>query len=88
MIISRAAAEILLTRSLNSRWELRTAESLIERSIPTRLRIAKRKTHRTLAWGVLGLASDGYRFSLLTLLFSGVFAIIKPHVRIKFRLNL
>ena len=46
------------------------------------------KTHRTLAWGVLGLASDGYRFSLLTLLFSGVFAIIKPQPRIKFRLDL
>jgi hypothetical protein len=37
------------------------------------LLIAKEKTHRMLAWGVLGSASDGYRFSLLTLLFSGVF---------------
>jgi len=35
--------------------------------------LAAKKTHRKLAWGVLGSASGGfYRFSLLTLLFSGV----------------
>jgi hypothetical protein len=30
----------------------------------------------------------GYRFSLLTLLFSGVFVVIKPQNSIKFRLIL
>jgi hypothetical protein len=30
----------------------------------------------------------GYRFSLLTLLFSGVFAFIKPQNSAKFRLDL
>jgi len=30
----------------------------------------------------------GYRFSLLTLLFSGVFVMIKPENSIKFRLEL
>jgi len=41
-----------------------------------------------LAWGVLGSASDGYRFSLLTLLFSGVCEIIKPQNSTKLRLIL
>jgi hypothetical protein len=30
-------------------------------------------THRLLAWGVLGLATGGCLFSLLTLLFSGAY---------------
>ncbi len=30
-----------------------------------------KNTHRSLAWGVLGLAIGGLLFSLLTLLFSG-----------------
>jgi hypothetical protein len=49
---------------------------------------AKEKAHRMLAWGVLGSASDGYRFSLLTLLFSGVCEMIKPQNSTKLRLIL
>jgi hypothetical protein len=45
----------------------------------------KKKAHQMLAWGVLGSASDGLPFSLLTLLFSGVFVIIKPYKRDEFR---
>src|SRR5260370_12526860 len=37
-------------------------------------------THRLLAWGVLGLATGGCLFSLLTLLFSGGI-ILKTQVR-------
>jgi hypothetical protein len=32
-------------------------------------------THRVLAWGVLGLATGGCLFSLLTLLFSGAMTV-------------
>jgi hypothetical protein len=49
---------------------------------------AKKKAHQMLAWGVLGSASDGLPFSLLTLLFSGVFQMIKPYKFTEFRRNL
>jgi hypothetical protein len=48
----------------------------------------KKKARQMLAWGVLGSASDGLLFSLLTLLFSGAFAMIKPYNLAEFRRNL
>jgi cell division protein FtsX len=42
-------------------------------------------THRSLAWGVLGLAIGGLLFSLLTLLFSGVVPRLNPSTSEKFR---
>ncbi|HEY1401424.1 MAG TPA: hypothetical protein VF953_07525, partial [Terriglobales bacterium] len=41
--------------------------------------------HRSLAWGVLGLATGGLLFSLLTLLFSGVVPGMNPFTAGKFR---
>jgi hypothetical protein len=41
------------------------------------------KTRRSFAWGVLGSTTGGYRFSLLTLLFSGVIQHFKPGNRKK-----
>jgi hypothetical protein len=43
------------------------------------------KTHRLPAWGVLGSDNRWDRFSLLTLLFSGVFARLKHRLEEKFR---
>jgi hypothetical protein len=45
----------------------------------------KQKTHRLPAWGVLGSDNRWDRFSLLTLLFSGVFARLKHMAQKKFR---
>src|SRR5438034_6928806 len=45
----------------------------------------KQKTHRLPAWGVLGSDNRWDRFSLLTLLFSGVFARLKHRSEEKFR---
>jgi len=36
-----------------------------------------------LAWGVLGSATDGHRFSLLTLLFSGAIDTLEPKLLLK-----
>jgi hypothetical protein len=46
-----------------------------DRAAESRRLSAKKNTHRPLAWGVLGLATDGLLFSLLTLLFSGVLTV-------------
>ena len=45
----------------------------------------KEKTHRLPAWGVLGSDNRWDRFSLLTLLFSGVFGRLKHRSEEKFR---
>ena len=52
---------------------------------PTQLQ--KKPTGRLLG-ACSGRRPMGYRFSLLTLLFSGVFTLIKPEARKKFRLIL
>jgi hypothetical protein len=49
---------------------------------------AKKKPIRCLLGACSGQRLMGYRFSLLTLLFSGVFAIIKPYKFTEFRRNL
>jgi hypothetical protein len=41
--------------------------------------------HRLPAWGVLGLATGGFLFSLLTLLFSGAIESANPALARKFR---
>jgi hypothetical protein len=53
-----------------------------------RLRAAKEKPTGCLLGACSGQHPMGYRFSLLTLLFSGVCGIIKAQNRIKFRLIL
>jgi hypothetical protein len=45
----------------------------------------ERKTHRLPAWGVLGSDNRWDRFSLLTLLFSGVIGRLKHRSEEKFR---
>ena len=47
--------------------------------------VLEEKTHRLPAWGVLGSDNRWDRFSLLTLLFSGVFARLKHRLEEKFR---
>jgi len=48
-------------------------------------RLVEEKTHRLPAWGVLGSDNRWDRFSLLTLLFSGVFGRLKHRSEEKFR---
>ena len=73
----RAGGDRMLSAALSSAFPTSLRGSL-------RLRMGQ-KTHRLPAWGVLGSDNRWDRFSLLTLLFSGVFVRLKHSSEEKFR---